>query len=210
LSFNGGKDCTLVLYLLEEAAIYMASKTELSILEVIENQVDLTSRGENSELLVEVRRIMSKISLVYFIDDEFDEGMAFVEGISKKFSMKLMKFSGGVKDILKHLVEKENLKAVIMGNRHSDPGSNELTAFTTSSNDWPTFMRIFPILNWELKDIWDIYLAFELDMCVLYNRGYASLGKKSQTKQNPHLITQEGKYLPAHFLVYDEFERVGR
>jgi len=210
LSFNGGKDCALVLYLLEEAVVYLASKTEMSLSEVVENQVDLTSRSENGELAAEVRRIMSKINLVYFTDDEFDEVKAFVEGMSKKFQMNLVEFSGNVIDALTVLVEKQNLKAIIMGNRHSDPYSNDLSAFTASSEGWPTFMRIFPILRWELKDIWDIYLAFELDICVLYKRGYASLGKKSKTKQNPHLITKEGDYLPAHSLVYDELERVGR
>lgn len=71
-------------------------------------------------------------------------------------------------------------------------------------------MRVFPILKWELKEIWDIYMVFDLEICSLYKKGYASLGKKSKTKQNPHLITEEGVYLPAHSLLDDKLEREGR
>lgn len=62
----------------------MASRTKLSLEEVVDKQIDLTEGNTNSEMLADVRRIMNKINLVYFLEDEFEEGKDFVERMAKK------------------------------------------------------------------------------------------------------------------------------
>ena len=75
-------------------------------------------------------------------------------------------------------------------------------------------MRINPILNWTYKDVWKFLRVLELPYCVLYDRGYTSLGNKSTTVPNPELklIDSSGKisYRPAYMLDMDAKERSGR
>lgn len=43
----------------------------------------------------------------------------------------------------------------------------------------PEHTRIRPILHFTEKDLWDTYAAFKIPYCVLYERGYRSLGAKT-------------------------------
>lgn len=51
----------------------------------------------------------------------------------------------------------------------------------------PEHTRIRPILHFTEKDLWDTYAAFQIPYCVLYERGYRSLGAKTTS-----LISVEG------------------
>ncbi len=51
----------------------------------------------------------------------------------------------------------------------------------------PRHTRIRPILHFTEKDLWDTYAAFRIPYCVLYEKGYRSLGAKTTS-----LISIEG------------------
>ena len=101
-----------------------------------------------------------------------------------------------------------------MGNRRSDPWSRDLESECKSSPGWPEFQRVFPILDWDYHQVWDLLRRFELPYCTLYDEGYTSLGEMDNTIKNPHLRqeTQDGHigYLPAYVLSSEEFERESR
>jgi phosphoadenosine phosphosulfate reductase len=68
----------------------------------------------------------------------------------------------------------------------------------------PEHTRIRPILHFTEKDLWDTYAAFQIPYCVLYERGYRSLGAKTTS-----LISVEG--FPAWKQdLEDTEERTGR
>jgi len=46
----------------------------------------------------------------------------------------------------------------------------------------PGHTRIRPILHFTEKDLWDTYAAFKIPYCVLYERGYRSLGAKTTSQ----------------------------
>lgn len=46
----------------------------------------------------------------------------------------------------------------------------------------PEHTRIRPILHFTEKDLWDTYAAFGIPYCVLYEKGYRSLGAKSTSQ----------------------------
>lgn len=76
-------------------------------------------------------------------------------------------------------------------------------------------MRIHPVIDWKLAEIWAFLKAEEmrdLDYCTLYDEGYTSLGGMGDTLPNPRLKKEDGSggYRPAHELVEDEEERLGR
>ena len=93
-----------------------------------------------------------------------------------------------------------------MGNRKTDPWSSNLTPISKSSEGWPDFMRVFPILDWNYDDVWAFLRGQNLPYCELYDLGFTSLGEKHNSRPNPNLLMPsldgEGgeKYLPAYEL----------
>lgn len=108
------------------------------------------------------------------------------------------------------IVKEYDTKAVIMGNRRTDPYSSDLSLITPSSEGWAPFFRINPLLDWSYKDIWDFIMLFNLPYCPLYDKGYTSLGGISNTLPNQELIKEDGTYLPARYLNDESKERCGR
>lgn len=83
-------------------------------------------------------------------------------------------------------------------------------------------MRVNPILHWEYGHVWHFLRTFNLPYCSLYDQGYTSLGKKSQTLPNPALRRKflsndqlsNGDVVPSYwpaFMLSDwSLERAGR
>ena len=59
-----------------------------------------------------------------------------------------------IKDDLENLVKNEGVTTVILGNRRTDPYSDQLKATQRSSEGWPDFLRIHPVLEWGYHEVW--------------------------------------------------------
>jgi FAD synthetase len=112
------------------------------------------------------------------------------------------------------LIDSENVKGILMGNRRSDPWSRDLEEICKSSPGWPEFYRVFPILDWQYHHVWAFLRLFDLPYCSLYDEGYTSMGEMDNTVKNPYLRveTESGEvtYLPAYALKSEEHERDSR
>ena len=51
----------------------------------------------------------------------------------------------------------------------SKPGS--LTDFDPTDSDWPSIIRVHPILDWDYSHVWQFLQELEVDWCTLYNSG---------------------------------------
>lgn len=117
------------------------------------------------------------------------------------------------------------VKAIFVGTRRTDPHGGSLTHFDMTDGNWPRFMRIHPVIDWHLDEIWAFLrspiLADRksgkelLEYCDMYDQGYTSLGGVGDTLKNPKLRytdpkTGEEKYKPAYALTADGEERLGR
>ena len=71
-------------------------------------------------------------------------------------------------------------------------------------------MRVNPILGWGYAEVWEFLRHFSLPYCSLYEVGYTSLGKRSDTAPNPALLKPDGSYAPAWELSEELLERAGR
>ena len=94
-----------------------------------------------------------------------------------------------------------------MGNRRTDPYSQNLTPICPSSEGWPVFTRVFPILDWNYLNVWQFLKSYNLEYCKLYDEGYTSLGEIDNSVKNPFLkiIVNDGEsYKPAYALTNDD------
>ncbi|ERF71524.1 hypothetical protein EPUS_00513 [Endocarpon pusillum Z07020] len=112
--------------------------------------------------------------------------------------------------------------AIFVGTRRTDPHGSNLTHFDRTDHGWPDFMRIPPVIDWRLSEIWLFLRAEELkeadgkplEYCEMYDEGYTSLGGVGDTVRNPRLryVDEDGRerYRPAYQLTEDGDERLGR
>ncbi|KJE93109.1 flavin adenine dinucleotide synthetase [Capsaspora owczarzaki ATCC 30864] len=192
LSFNGGKDCMVVLHLL--------------------NAVLRTRCGRHN---AENSRHLPIPAIYLSFPDQFHEVESFVREAAQDYSMDLFTIDGSIKAGLTELSkQRPQVRAIFAGTRRTDPFSASLETCTPTDPDWPQFMRINPILDWSYADVWLFLRAFRVPYCHLYDLGYTSLGGRSTTSPNPALLragTQSPpRFSPAYLLQDGSKERDGR
>jgi FAD synthetase len=168
LSFNGGKDATVLLHLARATYAHEG---------------------------------LGAPRCVYWEDAAcFPEVAAFVEEAAARYRLPLVRYSCSFADGLRDAVDRLGVMAVLLGTRAGDPNGDGAAAFQPSSPGWPPFMRVNPLLPWAYHDVWRFLRGFALPVCVLYERGYTSLGNTTNTLPNPALRRADGTYLPADAL----------
>ncbi|QDZ19456.1 putative phosphoadenosine phosphosulfate reductase [Chloropicon primus] len=193
LSFNGGKDSTVVLHILRAAHALECGGSE--------------NENENEN---EASRGVGWLSFFFPSPDDFEDITAFVRDASEDLGLGVKWMDGSFKDGLDTLV-RGGVRAIVIGTRQSDPNAKGQDVFCPSSEGWPPFMRVNPILDWTYADVWSFLLLIKAKYCVLYDQGYTSLGGKKDTKKNDLLLDQEqGTYKPAYTLTQEDEERAGR
>jgi len=127
------------------------------------------------------------------------------------YGIKVQLYSSDFKREVGRLIDEEGVKAIIMGNRRTDPWSENLQPFTESSEGWPRFMRIFPILDWDYCDVWKFLRSLDLPYCSLYDEGFTSIGEQHNSQPNPRLrVDETEEYRPAYELTDGSLERLSR
>ena len=205
-SYNGGKDAVVIMHLLRAAMAKYSEK----------------------------KGIIYRPKFVYFvIDKEFPQVLEYIGASQRSLALDLTSYDGGImKGLEQHVI---NMKAnglkkpsFVLGTRQGDPNSSGQEPFSPSSDWMPvSFMRVNPILDWDYGHIWHFLRSFELSYCSLYDHGYTSLGKVTDTNANPALLRNTGtgsevfgssernnssssEYWPAYFLDDWSLERAGR
>jgi phosphoadenosine phosphosulfate reductase len=92
--------------------------------------------------------------------------------------------------VFNEFLERNKVKAIFQGLRwdeHPARFHDRYFEYKEASELTPEHTRIRPILHFTEKDLWDTYGAFKIPYCVLYERGYRSLGAKTTS-----LISVEG------------------
>ncbi|XP_014091842.2 FAD synthase [Bactrocera oleae] len=187
ISFNGGKDCTVLLDLLQ--AFFKRNKCISHI----------------------------RVPVLYIeTENSFEEVEAVVLDCERRYNIELIRRKGCIKDVLTQILEeKPEIRAIFMGTRRTDPYCENLNAMQVTDVGWPSVMRINPLLDWSYSDIWYYTFVRQVPYCRLYEEGYTSLGQKHNTLPNPHLrifdpVTRAVTYKHAAELMDAEFERAGR
>ncbi|XP_071451349.1 FAD synthase-like isoform X2 [Hetaerina americana] len=185
ISFNGGKDCTVLLHLI--FALY----------------TKCYPKGPPLTALY-IKTI-----------DPFPELEEFVREAALRYNIQLHVQSGPLKEALTRFIsEHGDMKAVFIGTRRTDPRSISLQPFQMTDGDWPKIMRVSPLLDWSYENVWTFLRQLSVPYCSLYDKGYTSLGDQKNTFPNPALRWEandgETKYHPAYMLKDETVERCGR
>eukprot|EP01029_Cantina_marsupialis_P010928 TRINITY_DN246392_c0_g1_i3.p1 TRINITY_DN246392_c0_g1~~TRINITY_DN246392_c0_g1_i3.p1 ORF type:complete len:260 (+),score=71.10 TRINITY_DN246392_c0_g1_i3:93-872(+) len=196
-SFNGGKDSCLALHLMRLA---MAQR----LMKKYDDDVHMVTEEMFNEEF-------GKIHMINFFDpDNFEEMDQFIDDQVEKYKLNLRIYKCGFKQGLEKVIEEKGCRAFVLGVRRDDPSGATLEHFYPSSDGWPAFLRVCPILCWKYAEVWRFLRSCELDYCHLYDQGYTSLGSKSTTMPNPLLKQEDGSYSPAYKLEDASSERGGR
>ncbi|SPP89384.1 blast:FAD synthase [Drosophila guanche] len=180
--FNGGKDCTVLLDLLMRYC----------------RQQGISSRD---------------IPMLYIkSDDAFAEIDEFVARCVQHYDVQLIEYEESLKEALTHMsADMPRIKAVFVGSRNTDPYCEHLAPMQPTDNGWPPMMRLNPLLEWSYHDVWHYIHMNCVAYCPLYDRGYTSIGYRSNTVPNPHLKRLDSSdFRPAWELADPTLERAGR
>jgi FAD synthetase len=53
-----------------------------------------------------------------------------------------------------YLSSHPSVRAIFVGTRRTDPHGGHLTHFDPTDHNWPDFMRIHPVIDWTLSEVW--------------------------------------------------------
>jgi FAD synthetase len=131
-SYNGGKDC-LVLLILYLVALHARSVKTLT-------------------------RLPDKLQSVYIVSPHpFPEVEEFVQLSIDTYHLDLARYSKSMRQAFEdYLQDKAQVKAIFVGTRRTDPHGATLKYFDPTDRGWPAFMRIHPVIDWHYAQVWTV------------------------------------------------------
>lgn len=181
-AYNGGKDCQVLLLL------YLSALWEYYMIQICTSQYEPKFHSFP----------LKKLPTVFINSNEIFPALeSFITMTTQRYHLSLYEdkqFSGCSDDMAtefqKYLDLNPMTKAIIIGVRHSDPHGDTLKTVQMTDSNWPQFIRLQPLLEWDLANIWSFLLYSGEPICPLYRYGYTSLGGINNTIPNPYLKKQ--------------------
>ncbi|BGP38261.1 3'-phosphoadenosine 5'-phosphosulfate sulfotransferase [Rhodotorula kratochvilovae] len=201
LSFNGGKDCTVLVHLLAAAILRHAFPAAFS------PSTSTTAPSSSSKDAPPTSCALPPIPTVYIrCPSPFPQVEAFVALCTQWYHLSLVAIEGGMRPALQQYLDDaapSPPQAILVGTRRGDPHGANLQPLQRTDSGWPDFVRVHPVLDWSYADIWaflrcdalslgaggegEVEHGGGLEWCELYDYGYTSLGSTHNTFPNPLL-----------------------
>ncbi|KAG7290190.1 hypothetical protein NEMBOFW57_000188 [Staphylotrichum longicolle] len=213
LSYNGGKDCLVLLILILGCLPGWASLPSPPPSDIAANDTSAPTTSEPPQASTPVASGRPLQAIYIVSKDPFAEVEEFVERSAQQYHLDLKRYALPMRPALEaYLEDRPAVKAVFLGTRRTDPHGEFLTHFDPTDEGWPQFMRVHPVIDWHYVEIWAFIRHLEIPFCELYNRGFTSLGGVTDTRPNPALAVSgdTSKFRPAYELRDDDEERLGR
>jgi FAD synthetase len=137
-SYNGGKDC-LVLLILYLAALHTHSVKTATPLP-------------------------DKLQSVYIVSPHpFTEVEDFVQLSIDTYHLDLARYAESMRQAFEdYLHDNTHVKAIFVGTRRTDPHGASLKYFDPTDRGWPAFMRVHPVIDWHYAEVWTVSLSLSM------------------------------------------------
>lgn len=171
--------------------------------------IALAFNGGKESLIVLHQNINNKI-IVFTVEDpnDFTEISSYVNYIEKLYNISIIRYTD-LKYAISDLKIRYCCDTIIMGNRSTDPGCENLEIYSQTDDSYPKIIRHNPLIKWTYSDVWNYIDENKLPVCSLYERGYTSIGNKLNTYPN-YLLFTGCSYSHAKYLEDHNSERIGR
>jgi len=201
LSFNGGKDCTVLLHLLAASLGHRGAASASKPISAV--NIPVPSPFHELELFIENAAKAYNLDLfncppedklpVETVTAPATPSTSMVNGTGYISEGRPVKAKGG--EGMKRALELykarfPHIDAIVIGTRRGDPHGAALAHRNPTDPGWPRFERINPIINWSYVHVWDFLRKEKIPYCRLYDEGYTSLGSTYNTFPNPALLMQ--------------------
>lgn len=205
LSFNGGKDCTVLLHLftaalarrhpnaLSIAAVYIPIPSPFHELEDFIIQaakaygLDLFTCVPPSGTPLPVESV-TPLATTPATQQPGNDYLGKRSAVSLSLPVGEARGGEGMRRALELYKSRfPRIQAILIGTRRTDPHGATLTHRNMCDPGWPSFERINPIINWSYSDVWTFLKKLQVPYCALYDQGYTSLGSTFNTFPNPAL-----------------------
>ncbi|KAI0267281.1 hypothetical protein BC834DRAFT_968807 [Gloeopeniophorella convolvens] len=184
LSFNGGKDCTVILHLYAAA---LAKRTVNPSIPAL--YIPVPSPFPALETFIVDAARAYNVSIFNCIPPT--PTAASVEPVTPGGGVPA-KGGDGMRQALElYRARFPTVEAILIGTRRTDPHGATLKFRTKTDPDWPPFVRVHPIINWGYAEIWTFLRRLRVPYCSLYDEGYTSLGSTYNTFRNPALLVRD-------------------
>ncbi|KAK4114947.1 adenine nucleotide alpha hydrolases-like protein [Canariomyces notabilis] len=216
LSYNGGKDCLVLLVLIMACLPAWASSSRPSPPDFDVTTMSTPPQAPTSESAVSSNAAPTTrpLQAIYIVSPHpFAEVEDFVCSSAEQYHLDLKRYALPMRPALEaYLKDRPAVKAIFLGTRRTDPHGEFLSHFNPTDEGWPQFMRVHPVIDWHYVEIWAFIRHLGIPFCELYNRGFTSLGGVTDTRPNPALAVrgEASKFRPAYELRDDDEERLGR
>jgi FAD synthetase len=233
LSYNGGKDCLVLLVLFlsrlpasspQPEPQQRQQETHPPPPKIAFNEPNGTADSSGTS------HWPATIPAIYALPPHpFPSVESFVRSSSQTYHLSLTRYTTDPPSttlrsaFASYLSLHPSIRGIFVGTRRTDPHGATLTHFDPTDHGWPDFMRIHPVIDWHYAEIWAFIRHLGVEYCALYDEGYTSLGGTNDTHPNPKLRMEQSsdmnrdsgegyaqKYRPAYELVEDGEERLGR
>jgi len=86
-------------------------------------------------------------------------------------------------DMMKDIIRSKDYEVVFVGIRADEHPSRSGAGYIRIEQD-PVHVRVHPLFEWTLRDVWEYIVANKLEVNPLYYRGYMSIGCRYCTFKN--------------------------
>ena len=183
LSYNGGKDC-LVLLVLFLACLHPHLSEWTPRADSSSSNAQTESQSANDASAPKSAGSSpssppTSIPAIYARPSHpFPSVEAFVNSSAAHYHLSLTRYTcspptSTIRSVFaSYLSSHPSIRAIFVGTRRTDPHGEKLTHFDRTDSGWPDFMRVHPVIDWHYVEIWGFIRHLGVEYCPLYDEGY--------------------------------------